>query len=81
MMGQDQKMNAATGLFVSENEVFITDFENDRVLVFNHKGELKQELKKGIAKATDLLIKDDILHIINYRAGELVLYQLQEKQE
>jgi len=81
LMGQDQKMNAATGLFVSETEVFITDFEHNRVLVFDHKGLLKQELKEGISKATDLLIKDRILHIINYRTGELVLYELVEKQE
>lgn len=81
MMGQDQKMNAATGLFVSETEVLVTDFENNRVLIFDHSGQLKQELKKGIAKATDLLIKDDILHILNYRTGELVLYNLKEKPQ
>ncbi len=79
MMGQDQKMNAATGLFVSKDEVLVTDFENKRVLVFNHDGTLKQELKQGIAKATDLIIKDKVLHVINYRSGELVLYGLQEK--
>jgi len=81
MIGQDQKMNAATGLFVSDDEVFVTDFENRRVLVFNHDGVLKQELKKDIVKATDLIIKDKVLHIINYRSGELVLYDLQEKKE
>lgn len=80
MMGQDQKMNAATGLFVSKDEVFVTDFENDRVFVFDHGGILKQELKRGIAKSTDLLVKDDLLHIINYQAGELVLYRLEEKE-
>lgn len=78
MLGQDQKMNAATGILVTENEVLITDFEHKRVLVFDHDGQLKQELKKGIDKATDLLIKDDILHIINYRKGELVLYNAEE---
>ena len=78
MLGQDQKMNAATGLLVTEKEVFITDFEHKRVLVFDHDGTLKQELKEGIEKATDLLIKDGILHIINYRKGELVLYNTKE---
>lgn len=80
MMGQDQKMNAATGLFVSQGEVFITDFENDRVLVFGQDGNLKQELTRGIAKATDILVKDSLLYIINYRAGELVIYELREKE-
>lgn len=81
MMGKEQKMNAATGLFISETEVFITDFENNRILIFDHEGLLKQELKEGIVKATDLLIKDNVLHIINYRTGELVSYELQEKKE
>ena len=81
MIGQDQKMNAATGLFVSDDEVFVTDFENKRVLVFNHEGVLKQELKDGIIKATDLIVKDSVLYIVNYRSGELVLYDLQEKKE
>jgi len=78
MMGQDQKMNAATGIFISDTEVFVTDFENDRILIFDHLGGLKQELTRSIAKATDLLIKDDLLHIINYRTGELVIYEQQE---
>lgn len=78
MMGQKNKMNAATGIYVSDAEVLVTDFENDRILIFEHNGELKQELKRSIAKATDLLIKDDLLHIINYRAGELVIYEQQE---
>ncbi|RNC92660.1 MAG: hypothetical protein ED555_06180 [Allomuricauda sp.] len=78
MMGQDQKMNAATGIFISDTEVFVTDFENDRILIFDHLGSLKQELTRSIAKATDLLIKDDLLHIINYRTGELVIYEQQE---
>lgn len=80
MMGQNQKMNAATGIFVSESEVLVTDFENNRVLVFDHEGNLKQDLKRGVAKATDILIKDELLHIINYRAGELVLYELKDKE-
>jgi len=77
-MGKEQKMNAATGLFVSEDEVFITDFENDRALVFDHEGTLKQVLDEGIEKATDIMIKDELLHVINYRSGELVKYELQE---
>lgn len=81
MLGQDQKMNAATGIYVSKDEVFVTDFENNRVLIFDHKGQLKQKLRKGIAKATDLLVMDEILHIINYRTGELVLYQRKEVKE
>lgn len=71
MMGEDQKMNAATGIFVSGAEVFITDFENDRVLVFDLQGNLRQVLNDGIEKPTDILIKEGKLLIINYRSGEI----------
>ncbi|APQ16869.1 NHL repeat-containing protein [Maribacter hydrothermalis] len=75
MMGQDQKMNAATGIFVSEIEVFITDFENNRVLVFDKLGKLLQVLKEQIDKPTDMMIKDDLLYVINYRNGKLNLFE------
>ena len=80
MMAQDQKMNAATGIFVSETEVFITDFENDRVLVFDMEGNLKQELKDCIKKPTDILILNDELYTINYRSGELLSFELKEME-
>ena len=77
MMGQNQKMNAATGIFVSVDEVFVTDFENNRVLVFNMTGELLQVLKDQIEKPTDMMIKDDMLYVINYRNGKLNIFDKQ----
>lgn len=76
MMGDDQKMNAATGIYVSDNEVFITDFENDRVLIFDKDGNLKQTLKDEIEKPTDMIIMNNTLYIINYRNGKLSSYTL-----
>ncbi len=76
MIGEDQKMNAATGIFVSNRDVFITDFENSRVLVFTHEGVLKQVLETAIKKPTDVLVKKKKLYITNYRTSELVIYEL-----
>lgn len=75
MMGQDQKMNAATGILVTENEVFTTDFENNRVLVFDMMGNLKQEISKNIEKATDVLIMNSKLYVINYRNGQINIFE------
>jgi len=81
MVGVNEKMNAATGIYVSENEFFTTDFENNRVLVYNHQGELIQELKSKIQKPTDILISNGELIIANYRNAQLVKYQLLPKPE
>ncbi|MGB5370105.1 MAG: NHL repeat-containing protein [Flavobacteriaceae bacterium] len=78
MMGQDQKMNAATGIYVSESEVFVTDFENNRVLVMDLDGRLKQVLKESVQKPTDILIMNGTLYVINYPTGTLNSYELQE---
>ncbi|WP_052188367.1 NHL repeat-containing protein [Cellulophaga sp. Hel_I_12] len=75
MMGQDQKMNAATGILVTENEIFTTDFENNRVLVFDMMGNLKQEISKNIEKATDVLIMNSKLYVINYRNGQINIFE------
>lgn len=76
IIGADQKMNAATGIYVSEDSVFVTDFENNRVLIFDKEGSVKQVLKEGIEKPTDILLKDGTLLIINYRSGHLNTYEL-----
>lgn len=73
-IGEDQKMNAATGIYVNNTEVFITDFENDRVLVFDHEGGLKQTLTDGIAKPTEIIEYQDHLFISNYRTSELLQF-------
>ncbi len=78
MMGQDQKMNAATGIYISESEVFVTDFENNRVLVMDLDGQLKQVLKESVQKPTDILIMNGTLYVINYPTGTLNSYQMKE---
>ena len=77
-IGEDQKMNAATGIFVSDTNAYTTDFENDRVLVFNLEGSLKQVLDTDISKPTDLIIIDEVLYVTNYKGKSLSLYTQQE---
>ena len=80
-IGEDQKMNAATGIFVNPTEVFITDFENDRVLIFDHEGTLKQTLSNGVAKPTEIVQYQEHLLVSNYRTGELLQYDWKETPE
>ncbi|WP_299149950.1 NHL repeat-containing protein [uncultured Dokdonia sp.] len=77
-VGEDQKMNAATGIFVSDTNAYTTDFENDRVLVFDLEGSLKQVLDADISKPTDLIIIDEVLYVTNYKGKSLSLYTQQE---
>mgnify|MGYP000527720015 CR=1 FL=1 len=75
MIGEAEKMNAATGIFVSDKELFVTDFENNRVLVYDHDGNLQQEISDGVQKPTDILISNGKLYIANYRTSELLVFE------
>jgi hypothetical protein len=71
-------MNAATGIFVNDSSVYLTDFENGRILIFDLKYNLKQILKTDIDKPTDIYVQDKVMYITNYRKGELVKYMLKD---
>ena len=72
VIGEAEKMNAATGIYSTEKEIFITDFENNRVLTYNHDGELQQIITDGIDKPTDVLMEEGILYIANYKGKNII---------
>lgn len=76
-LGKEDNINAALGIYVTKEQVLVTDFENSRILVYDLQGALKQELKQAVLKPTDIFVKDDLLYISNYRAGQLVQYRFQ----
>lgn len=75
-IGQEDKINAATGIYASSSQIFISDFENDRVLIYNMEGILEQEIAEGLEKPTDVLLNDNILYIANYKGKNLMSYEL-----
>lgn len=74
-IGEDQKMNAATGLFVNEKHVMITDFEHDRVLIFSHQGKLQQIIEKGLNKPTDIIVHEGEMFVTNYAGQYISIYE------
>ena len=74
-MGKEEKMNAATGIYVDQDDIYITDFEHDRVLIYNNDGELTGEIKEDLAKPTDLIIHQEQLFIINYKSQSISVFK------
>ena len=81
VIGEEQDLNAATGIWVTETEVFLTDFENDRVWVFNKQGDVLQLLDEGVEKPTDMISEGESLWVANFRKGELLKYTLTPVQK
>lgn len=71
--GKEEKMNATTGIFVGATQVYVTDFENDRIVIYDHSGALIQIIDSRVDKPTDLMLHEDRLYVINYRKGEITV--------
>ena len=58
-----------------DGEVFVTDFENDRVIIYSTDGNLIQILEEGIKKPSDLVWFQDRLYLANYKGKNLMIYK------
>lgn len=73
-IGQNEKINVASGIALDDGEWAVTDQENSRVLIFNYQGELLQILKGNIVYPTDVLFDRGILMIANFKDNSISLY-------
>ena len=64
--GQDEEINAAIGIYVSDKQVFVMDQDNDRVLIYNHKGILHQTLDEGFDKPIDATMVGNEIFVLNF---------------
>jgi len=71
--GEEEDMNATTGIFIHQDEVIVTDFENSRLLFYSLAGEFLYVLEKGFDKPTDITYSDENLIVTNYRSGKLTV--------
>ena len=76
VFGEELEFNAATGIYVTEELIALTDFENDRLLIFNHAGEVQSTLTGSLHKPTDVLIQGDMVFVTNYAGGYISRFEI-----
>ncbi len=72
--GMAEKMNAATGLYVAADAVYVTDFENSKIEVYALDGTHRGTLTEGLNKPTDVLLLNDQLFVVNYAGRSLSIF-------
>ena len=73
-IGQNEKINVASGISLGESELAITDQENSRILIFDYQGKLLQILKESISYPTDVHFNKGRLFITNFKENSISLY-------
>jgi NHL repeat len=74
--GEAEKMNAMTGLFVGDAQVFATDFENSRIVIYDLDGNLKQVISDNLDKPSDVLNIGDQLFVVNYNGRFVSVFKI-----
>jgi NHL repeat len=78
MIGERDNIQVAMGMTITTEEVVIADFEGNRVLVYDKTGVLKQELKEGISKPSDVVANHRQIFIASYAGNSIVVYEKRE---
>ncbi len=72
MIGSGDDIQVATGIAISEQSVFVTDFEGSRILVYDLNGTLRDILYNNLNKPTDLAVYQNKLYIANYGGNSIL---------
>jgi len=73
--GEEEKMNASTGIYVSDLHVVVTDFENDRLLTYDLNGKLIDIIEEGLHRPTDVAVADGKMYVLNFKGQFISVYQ------
>jgi len=73
-IGEGDQMNATTGLYVDDSGVYAVDFENSRILVYKHNGELQQILDDHLDNPTAVIQRKGKLYVANFRGEFISIY-------
>ena len=75
LIGTEDSIRVAAGLDLSGELLAVTDFEGNRVLVYNLDGELLQVLSNHLDHPTDVLFNRGRLFVTNYGSGTIAMYR------
>lgn len=74
-LGEEENMNASTGIFVNDEFIIVTDFENDRLITYDLEGKLIDIIDEGLYRPTDALIANGKLYVVNFKGQFISVYQ------
>lgn len=71
----NEKPDAPASIDLAENNLFVADFFNNRILIYNLEGKLLNILKDHFDHPSDILFNGNYLWVPNYAAGSITVYR------
>jgi len=63
------------GIEINKDHLFVTDFENSRILIYDLKGKLLNSINKHLDHPTDLVIDRDTMYVINHGSASISVFE------
>lgn len=73
-IGKNEKMKMTGGLYVTNEEIAVTDYLDNKVYVYTLKGKLKQTLNEHFVNPSDVFIRGREMFVVNYGTNEVSMY-------
>ncbi len=73
-IGKNENIKMIGGLYVNNEEIAVTDYNGNRLLVYDLKGKLKQSFTEQLQQPSDVFIKGREMFVVNYGSNEIAVY-------
>lgn len=73
-IGKSENLKMIGGLYVNNEEIAITDYNGNRLLIYDLKGKLKQSFTEQLQQPSDVFIKGREMFVVNYGANDIAVY-------
>ena len=71
---KNRKLTIATGIEVTDTNIFVTDFEWNRILIYDLNGKLIHIIDEHLNKPTDIDMIGEKLFVSNYGSGSVAIF-------
>ena len=73
-VGEEDQIKTASGLFITVDEIVVTDYIGNRVLIYDQKGKLKQTLTEHFDQPSDVFIRGREMFVVNYYSNTIEVF-------
>jgi len=73
-IGELDKIKMTGGIYVTKDELAVTDYQGNRVLIYNLNGKLKQVLNENFDQPSDVFIRGKEMFVTNFSSNSIAVF-------
>ncbi len=73
-IGELDKIRMTGGIYVTKDELAVTDYQGNRVLIYSLTGKLKQVLTENFDQPSDVFIRGKEMFVTNFYSNSIAVF-------